>query len=175
MAAQFSSRALLVGSVWLSTLGMIISVYAYHVEVSVEKDPSFRALCDISERISCSKVFSSRYGKGFGVIDKIFGKESFLNQPNSVYGMMFYLLETVLAFFSFDSVVWLQLVLAVSANLGCVYLAYILYFVLEDMCIVCISSYIVNAFILLCSVMRVMVLVGLRQEEQESKKMKKKK
>ncbi|KAL3857773.1 hypothetical protein ACJMK2_012410 [Sinanodonta woodiana] len=174
MAVQCSSRALLVSSVWLSSLGMIISVYAYHVEVSVEKDPSFRALCDISERISCSKVFSSRYGKGFGIIDRIFGKESFLNQPNSVYGMVFYLLHTVLAFFSSNAVVWLQLVLAVSANLGCIYLGYILYFILNDMCIVCISSYIVNAFILLCSMMRVMVLMGLRKEEQESKMKKKK-
>ena len=37
---------------------------------------------------------------------------------------------------------------SILANLGSVYLGYILYFILEDACIVCISTYIVNALLL---------------------------
>ena len=41
-------------------VGILVSIYAYHVETSHERDPSYRALCDISESISCTKVFSTR-------------------------------------------------------------------------------------------------------------------
>ena len=40
------------------------------------------------------------------------------------------------------------------ANLGSVYLAYILIFVLNDLCVVCVSMYVVNALILLCAFLK---------------------
>lgn len=39
--------------------GVLLSVYAYYVEVRAEEDSSYQALCDISQRISCTKVFTS--------------------------------------------------------------------------------------------------------------------
>ena len=54
-------RAAIVGTVVACVLGILLSIYAYHVETNIHSDPSFRALCDISEHMSCSKVFSSRY------------------------------------------------------------------------------------------------------------------
>ena len=44
----------------LCGLGLLLSVYAYYVEISKEKDSSFKAFCDISASVSCSKVFTSR-------------------------------------------------------------------------------------------------------------------
>ena len=44
----------------LCILGILISVYAYHVETSKESDTSYTAFCDISATVSCSKVFSSK-------------------------------------------------------------------------------------------------------------------
>ena len=54
-------RWLTVTSAICCVLGILISIYAYHVETAHEKDATFRALCDISKGISCTKVFSSRY------------------------------------------------------------------------------------------------------------------
>lgn len=41
-------------------LGILLSLYAFHVEREKAQDPSYKALCDVSSSISCSKVFSSR-------------------------------------------------------------------------------------------------------------------
>lgn len=42
----------------------------------------------------------------------------------------------------------LQLLLTIFANIGSIYLGYILRYVLNDMCVVCISMYVVNFVIL---------------------------
>ena len=42
----------------------------------------------------------------------------------------------------------LKLFLSVVSNLGNFYLAYILYFVLKDFCIVCVSFYVINGILL---------------------------
>lgn len=42
-------------------LGIMLSLYAFHVERENAKDSNYRALCDLSNSISCSKVFTSRY------------------------------------------------------------------------------------------------------------------
>lgn len=47
--------------VFLCVLGLALSVYALHVELSRESDPDYRAMCDLGESVSCSKVFTSRY------------------------------------------------------------------------------------------------------------------
>lgn len=42
-------------------LGILLSVYAFHVEREKSRDANYRAMCDLSNSISCSKVFGSRY------------------------------------------------------------------------------------------------------------------
>ena len=41
-------------------------------------------------------IFHYRYGTGFGIVGPIFGESSPLNIPNSIYGILFYLLTIVL-------------------------------------------------------------------------------
>ena len=43
----------------LCLLGFILSCYAVYVENAKTKDPSYTALCDISESISCTNIFTS--------------------------------------------------------------------------------------------------------------------
>lgn len=40
--------------------GILVSLYAYHVETSKEANAAYQAFCDISDSISCSKVFTSK-------------------------------------------------------------------------------------------------------------------
>ncbi|KAG0410693.1 hypothetical protein HPB47_012177 [Ixodes persulcatus] len=138
----------------LCVLGILISCYAYRVETRKEHDRSYQAMCDINQHMSCSKVFTSRYGRGFGLLGHIVGSDSVYNQPNSVFGVLFYL--SVLVFGALDgrTLAKLHLVLSVISNIGSVYLACILYFVLHDFCVVCVTMYVINALLLTCSVLR---------------------
>ncbi|XP_077338395.1 vitamin K epoxide reductase complex subunit 1-like protein 1 isoform X2 [Lithobates pipiens] len=77
-------------------LGIVLALYAFHVEREKERDPAYQAMCDISEWVRCSTVLSSRWGRGFGLLGSIFGKDSVMNQPNSVFGFIFYLLQMLL-------------------------------------------------------------------------------
>lgn len=143
---------------FLCFFGFLLCMYVFHVEISKERDSSYKAWCDLSQSMSCSKVFTSRYGKGFGLIDRILPEESIFNQPNSIFGMTFYTMQIFMTLSINDHAVAMQTVTALIANFGSLYLFYVLYFVLHDFCIVCISTYIVNALILVCAIHRLMNL-----------------
>ncbi|XP_055939527.1 vitamin K epoxide reductase complex subunit 1-like [Argiope bruennichi] len=134
--------------------GLLLSIYAYHVEVKKEEDANYTAMCDISEHMSCTAAFSSQYGKGFGFMEHIVGKDSILNQPNSVYGIIFYLIFMPLAEIPNLTLSKIMILLAVLSNICSIYLAYILIYILYDFCIVCVSTYIVNFVLLICSLFR---------------------
>lgn len=44
----------------VSAMAVLISIYSFHVETRAEEDSNYEALCDISEKISCTKVFNSK-------------------------------------------------------------------------------------------------------------------
>lgn len=48
----------------ISLLAIGLSVYTVYVESRAEEDKNYEALCDINPKISCTKVFTSEYGKG---------------------------------------------------------------------------------------------------------------
>lgn len=99
---------------------------------------------------------------------------SIFNQPNTIYGLFFFLIQLLLRMrfyltfkfkisFLFCIFVFLlsivlfrnnkralraKILLSVFANIGNLYLAYVLYFILKDFCIVCVSTYIVNILLL---------------------------
>ena len=67
----------------LSLCGVALSLYAYYVEVMMEASAAsgaggegdkYEALCDVSEKVSCTKVFNTSFARGFGVVDKIVGE-----------------------------------------------------------------------------------------------------
>lgn len=127
--------------------GFALSYYGYVVEMATEENDSYEAMCDISEHISCTKAFKSEYGKGFGIIPET----SPLYMPNPVYGLILYALVAILGMFNKRYTSALVVTLAVSANLSSIYLAYILY-ILNNLCVVCVSTYVTNAIILILAV-----------------------
>ena len=67
----------------------------------------------------------------------------------------------------------LQLVTAISGGLGCVYLAYILIYVLNDFCVVCVSTYVINFALIIFSFMKynaVKNMVAVKKEKNGKKK-----
>ncbi|XP_008822027.1 vitamin K epoxide reductase complex subunit 1 isoform X1 [Nannospalax galili] len=128
----------------LCLAGFALSLYAVHVEAVRSRDKDYRALCDVGTAISCSRVFSSRWGRGFGLIEPVLGMDSIFNQSNSIFGCMFYTLQLLLGCLRGR---WASILLVLSSLMslaGSVYLAWILFFVLYDFCIVCITTYAIN-------------------------------
>ncbi|XP_029648744.1 vitamin K epoxide reductase complex subunit 1-like protein 1 isoform X2 [Octopus sinensis] len=131
-----------------SFVGILLSIYALYVEIRKEADPTFKAVCDLGNNVSCSKVLTSKYGRGFGIVEALVGKENFMNVRNCNLGILFYAAQIILSFFPGYIPIYMLYWSALISVLGCVYLAYILVFVLKDLCILCMATYVINACIL---------------------------
>merc|ERR1719230_1142827 len=128
----------------VSLIGLLLCFYTLHVEIHSASNPDYKAMCDISEHMSCTKAFNSKHGRGFGLVEPILGEESPLNLPNPVYGIGLYSLMFILSFCG--SSIGVLKFLTFNALASCVmsvYLAYILY-LMKDVCVVCMSTYAVN-------------------------------
>jgi len=133
-----------------SLMGLALSLYAVYVEVKKQEDSSFEAMCDLGATVSCSKVFMSEQGKIWSYLGLI-PKDSVLDQPNAVYGAVFYMLIMILDTFdpSAQSVNSLLVFLGTFGIALSAYLAKILLFDLQDTCLVCFGSYICNGALFL--------------------------
>ncbi len=116
-------------------IGFVLSIYALSVEKKKNANKNYKSVCDINDRASCTKAFTSKYGKTFGI-------------SNSIYGMVFYILVLILLFFGFYNYIFY---LAIFGMLKTIYLAYALFFKLKDLCIVCSLIYTVNILLLIFS------------------------
>jgi vitamin-K-epoxide reductase (warfarin-sensitive) len=141
-----------------SLLALSLSAYSVYIEKRISEDDEYDALCDISPDISCTKVYSSEYAKGFGLD---FLPEE-LKLSNGSYGIVFYLIFALLSKFYAESffnflilhffqgftknlaLVKVQLILSVTSIVVSIYLAYIMYFILANLCIVCVATYVLN-------------------------------
>lgn len=134
---------------FLSACGLSLSIYANYVGKIKKSSNDYEAFCDISESISCSKIFTSEYGTGFGFLHHIFGKDSSLNVSNSVFGIIYYCLQIVGILQ--NNIVLNRVILSLSiiSVMMCFYLGYILAYVLHDFCVVCVTTYIINFCLLM--------------------------
>lgn len=82
--------------------------------------------------------------------------DSPLNLPNPIFGIFFYMTQLFVTLFSGRSLILIYVLIAnaVISNIGSVYLAYVMFFVLNDICVVCIGVYVANFFILLAGLRR---------------------
>nr|XP_053637020.1 vitamin K epoxide reductase complex subunit 1-like protein 1 isoform X2 [Cherax quadricarinatus] len=103
-----------------------------------------------------------RYGRGFGIIGELLGQDHVLNQPNSIPGIIFYFLIIFLGEMKSLKTAKVQRAVISLSNLMSIYLAYLLYFVLKDFCIVCVSTYTINILLTVLAFMRVSALQRLK-------------
>jgi vitamin-K-epoxide reductase (warfarin-sensitive) len=128
-----------------SIIGLLLSIYAYYVEIKTKQNSKYKAVCDITEGASCGKVVTSEYGK---IVDGI---------SNSVGGIGFYILVLRLTFYNLPVLITsLQAIfyLSVLSVLGSIYLAYLQYFKIKSLCVVCTAIYIVNILLVVFSYLR---------------------
>lgn len=126
----------------VSMIGFSLSLYMYLIELKIKDTPSYKPVCDISDKISCSKPIKSKYS-------------NLLFFSNAVIGMGFYGLLMILSFF--DAINFIFFASLVACIASC-FLAYILYFKINSLCLICTSLYVVN-FTLLFMSMRLLGLI----------------
>lgn len=149
-------------------IGLGLSLYAYTVELQLEKNEKYAPMCDISPQMSCSKAFKSQYGKGFG----IFEKHSPLYHPNSLFGLMFYSMIATLAQSNSRFTTLFSFIGIGLSNLMSLYFAYILYFILSDLCLVCVGTYIVNVINLILIQFKIKTISTIEEAKELNKKKK---
>ncbi|XP_074787122.1 vitamin K epoxide reductase complex subunit 1-like protein 1 isoform X2 [Athene noctua] len=130
----------------LCVAGAALSLYALHVEHAVARDPAYRAACDLGPAVSCTRVFASRWGRGLGLVEGLLGRDSVANVPNSAIGLLFYLLQGLLVPGRGAAAVLLGT--SVASAVVSLWLAGVLAFGLRDLCLVCLSTYLLNALLL---------------------------
>uniref|UniRef100_A0A452QZL4 vitamin-K-epoxide reductase (warfarin-sensitive) n=1 Tax=Ursus americanus TaxID=9643 RepID=A0A452QZL4_URSAM len=99
-----------------------------------------------------------RWGRGFGLLGSIFGKDGVLNQPNSVFGLIFYILQLLLGMTASAVAALMLMTSSIVSAVGSLYLAYILYFVLKEFCIICVITYVLNFILLIINYKRLVYL-----------------
>jgi vitamin-K-epoxide reductase (warfarin-sensitive) len=128
-------RMLVLTMALIAALGFFVSLYTYFVELKVAQNASYKAACDLTDRISCTKPITSPYGKLFGI-------------SNALLGIGYYALFFILTFFHATTALY---VLALMAFLFSLYLAWLLYFRIRAFCILCTSTYVINILLLILS------------------------
>jgi vitamin-K-epoxide reductase (warfarin-sensitive) len=124
---------------FLCMIGLALSAYGLYVKLQVDKNKDYKAACDLSDRVSCTKAFKSGHGTLFLL-------------PNSVWGMIYYFLLFFLTYLSSG----LVLLASFFSVIGSVYLAYILYTKVRSICLVCTSIYAINLLLFILSIMWVL-------------------
>ncbi|XP_030369148.1 vitamin K epoxide reductase complex subunit 1-like [Scaptodrosophila lebanonensis] len=134
----------------LCITGLLISIYSMYVKLQLDRDANYTAMCDLAEKVSCTAVFKSDYGRGFGLTQLIFGASStYLNPPNGIIGIVFYSLLFVSSFYENRWLCIFQLMAAFVTLLLCVYLGGLLLFVLCECCVVCLLIYVLHTALFL--------------------------
>ena len=118
-----------------SIAGVVVSLYSLYIERLIAANPNYKPACDLSDRMSCSKPLTSPYG-------------ALLGMSNTYFGIVFYWSIIGLTIMGYDStVVWLARLGVVASAM----LAYILYFKIQSICLVCTSIYVINIVLLIAS------------------------
>ena len=115
--------------------GLVVSVDAAYLHYRLLYDPLYTSFCDISSTLSCTQVFSSRFGTAFGVPVSVFGAIWFT-------GALLLLVGAELGPRALRDNVPGYLFALSTVGLGVVlYLGYASFFILKTACPLCLMTY----------------------------------
>jgi uncharacterized membrane protein len=128
------ARTLIVG---FATLGLVASLASMYVHYQILADPSYVSFCDVNETVSCEAVMTSQYGQVFGV-------------PVAVGGALWSALVLMLGVLGMkpgrsekaSRVAGYVFVLSTIGLAGVLYLGYASFFILRQMCPLCLTMYV---------------------------------
>ncbi|KAK6060264.1 vitamin K epoxide reductase family protein [Cooperia oncophora] len=170
-ASQWTNEATVATRRALYTLlaGLIISMYGLYVEIRFEMDHEYSAMCDVSPLVSCTRVLTSKDSSGFGIIGPLLGEDSPLNQKNAFYGVIGYAVLAMLQLSHTQCSATISMVAAILLNFLSIYLLTILV-KLRAVCLVCISTYAVNALFLYFTAKRCRALAQVANINNDKKR-----
>jgi uncharacterized membrane protein len=121
----------------LAVVALGASVAALYVHYQMLADPTYTSFCDVNETVSCEAVLTSQYGSVAGV-------------PVAAGGAIWSLLILLLAVFGMkpersataEAVAGYIFVLATIGLTGVLYLGYASFFILRQMCPLCMTMYV---------------------------------
>ena len=116
----------------LAALGLLISIYTYGIELKIKRNPQYKPVCDLSDRISCSKPIQSQYAHMFFI-------------SNAMMGIIFYFCVILLAVVEAK---WLIICGVVGSCIVSCCFAYLLYIKLKTVCLLCTALYVINFLLL---------------------------
>ncbi|HXW85702.1 MAG TPA: vitamin K epoxide reductase family protein [Candidatus Bathyarchaeia archaeon] len=119
----------------IALIGCAMSVYMLYLERALEQNYDYKAACDLSDYVSCSKVAKSPYSK-------IFGMQS---------GLISLVVYGIIAMCAFKERIELVMYLSGAMVVASVYLAYLIFFKIKAACPLCISMYVVNILLFILS------------------------
>lgn len=119
----------------LAIIGLVISLYGIIVERKLQQDTHYKAACDISDAISCTRPFLSPYGKILGI-------------SNIWASALYYCVILVLTLLNFSTITFIIACAGVAIS---VVFAYILYFKIRSLCLICTSLYLINIALVVAS------------------------
>lgn len=137
---------------FLGLSGFLVTLYAIYVE-KYAKTKNFKAICDIGKNASCSLVLTSPYAK-LAKMHFNLANDSLFNQPNTYYGLLYYLAVFLYPLYPFtlvpcrEAMLLINSIMAVSMS---VFLGWILYNKLKNFCGVCAVTYVINMVIMIYS------------------------
>eukprot|EP00918_Siedleckia_nematoides_P102009 GHVU01222901.1.p1 GENE.GHVU01222901.1~~GHVU01222901.1.p1 ORF type:complete len:168 (-),score=2.26 GHVU01222901.1:2792-3295(-) len=132
----------------LGFVGLVASAYAVYVERNAGKE-EFNPFCNFGEGRNCLTALTSEYAhmlRHFGIVSA----GSLWDVSNAMAGLVYYgiiLGYPLRSARPFRRNVYL--VLSLFGLATSLYYGWILYFVLKDLCVVCITTYVVNVLITL--------------------------
>ncbi|KAH7637928.1 transmembrane and tpr repeat-containing protein 3-like protein [Dermatophagoides farinae] len=143
-------------------VGFLLNTYAFYVELKHEYDPSYQALCDVNSVISCTKVITTKWGKGFGILPESVAFR------NPIFGFVFYTLMLLMIMAIKPNIIVCKSIifLAILSNLATIYLSILMIYIIQYFCLICIISYIVNFLLLIYSIVRYQLLKQLKSKSK---------
>jgi vitamin-K-epoxide reductase (warfarin-sensitive) len=112
----------------ISVVGFLICLYGFFIERKVKADQKYKAICDLSDHVSCTKTFLSPWGSLFGI-------------SNIQLGLVAYFVMFLVALIGKTCLAFL---LATGFMIATIFFAYILFTKVKTFCLICVSTYIVN-------------------------------